>query len=111
MSDILHKIGERLKKHRKENKLTQSETAKLLGMSLNFYGDIERGKCRLSIEKIILVYERLGMDPTYLLTGEERPRCGFYDLIKDCPKDKVFDMEQIIRYASNLYRNERNKDD
>lgn len=111
MSDILHEIGERLKKHRKENELTQRETAKLLGMSLNFYGDIERGKCRLSIEKIVLVYERLGMDPTYLLTGEERPRVGFYDIIKDCPKDKVFDIEQIIRYASNLYRNERNKDD
>ncbi len=111
MSDILHDIGERLKKYRKENKFTQSETAKLLEMSLNFYGDIERGKCRLSIEKIILVYERLGIDPTYLLTGEEHPRVGFYDLIKDCPKDKVFDMEQIVRYASNLYRNERNNDD
>lgn len=109
MNDVLHDIGERLKKHRKENQLTQSETAKLLEMSLNFYGDIERGKCRLSIEKIILVYERLGIDPTYLLTGEERPTVGFYDLIKDCPKDKIFDMEQIVRYASNLYRNERDK--
>lgn len=75
-------------------------------MSLNFYGDIERGKCRLSIEKIILVYERLGIDPTYLLTGEEHPSVSFYDLIKDCPQDKIFDMEQIVRYASNLYRNE-----
>lgn len=111
MNDVLHDIGERLKKHRKANNLTQSETAKLLEMSLNFYGDIERGKCRLSIEKIILVYERLGIDPTYLLTGDEHPTVGFYDLIKDCPKDKVFDMEQIVRYASNLYRNERGNDD
>ena len=111
MNDVLHDIGERLKKHRKENNLTQSETAKLLEMSLNFYGDIERGKCRLSIEKIILVYERLGIDPTYLLTGEEPPTVSFYDLIKDCPKDKIFDMEQIVRYASNLYRNGMGKDD
>lgn len=111
MSDILHEIGARLKKYRKTKGLTQIETAKLLEMSLNFYGDIERGKCRPSIEKIILIYERLGLDPTYLLTGEERPVVGFYDLIKDCPKEKVFDMEQIIRYARNLYRNERDKDD
>lgn len=111
MNDVLHDIGERLKKHRKENRLTQSETAKLLEMSLNFYGDIERGKCRLSIEKIILVYERLGIDPTYLLTGEEHPTVSFYDLINDCPKDKIFDMEQIVRYASNLYRNEKENDD
>ncbi|MBQ7794420.1 MAG: helix-turn-helix transcriptional regulator [Clostridia bacterium] len=107
MNDVLHNIGERLKKYRKENKLTQNDIANKLEMSLNFYGDIERGKCRLSIEKIILVYERLGIDPTYLLTGEEHPSVSFYDIIKDCPKDKIFDMEQIVRYASNLYRSER----
>lgn len=110
MSDILSDIGTRLKLWRKENRFTQAETASLLEMSLNFYGDIERGKCRLSIEKIILVYERLGIDPTYLLTGEKRRPVGFYDIIKDCPKDKIFDMEQIIRYASNLYRR-NDKDD
>ena len=106
MNDVLHEIGERLRKYRKEKKMTQSEIAKELDMSLNFYGDIERGKCRLSIEKILLVYERLGIDPTYLLTGEEHPSISFYDIIKDCPKDKIFDMEQIVRYASNLYKNE-----
>lgn len=107
MNDILRDIGARLKKYRKENKLTQNDIAKKLEMSLNFYGDIERGKCRLSIEKIILIYERLDIDPTYLLTGEEHPAVSFYDLIKDCPQDKIFDMEQIVRYASNLYKNER----
>lgn len=107
MSEILLSIGTRLKNWRKENGFTQAETASLLEMSLNFYGDIERGKCRLSIEKIILAHERLGIDPTYLLTGEEHQTVGFYDIIKDCPKDKVFDMEQIVRYASNLYRNDK----
>lgn len=110
MSYILHEIGARLKSWRKENKFTQAETASLLEMSLNFYGDVERGKCRLSIEKIVLAYERLGIDPTYLLTGEERQTIGFYDIIKDCPRDKIFDMEQIVRYASNLYRKD-NEDD
>ncbi len=76
-------------------------------MSLNFYGDIERGKCRLSIEKIVLAHERLGFDPTYLLTGKEHQTVNFYNIIKDCPKDKVLDMEQIVRYASNLYRNDK----
>lgn len=107
MENILQDIGKRLRKHRKAKGLTQAQTAELLEISCNFYGDIERGKCRLSIEKIILVYERLGIDPTYLLTGEEQTKVGFYDLISDCPKDKIFDMEQIIRYASNLYRNDK----
>ncbi|MCH5207816.1 MAG: helix-turn-helix transcriptional regulator [Oscillospiraceae bacterium] len=110
MNDILCGIGGRLKEWRKANRMTQAETAELLEMSLNFYGDIERGKCRLSIEKIILVYDKLGIDPTYLLTGTKSPTVGFYDIIKDCPKDKIFDMEQIVRYASNLYR-KNNKND
>ena len=95
MSDILSDIGMRLKQWRKENRYTQAETASLLEMSLNFYGDIERGRW---------------IDPTYLLTGEKRQSVGFYDIIKDCPKDKIFDMEQIVRYASNLYRR-NDKDD
>ncbi len=37
----------------------------------------------------------------------EETRVGSYDLIKDRPRDKVFDMEQIVRYASNLYRKGR----
>ncbi len=41
----------------------------------------------------------------------EETGVAFYDLIKDCPKNKVFDMEQIVRFASNLYRNGRDKDD
>ena len=110
MSEVLSEIGKRLKQWRKQNRLTQAETADLLEMSENFYGYIERGKCRLSIEKIILVYKKLGIDPTYLLTGEELQTVGFYDIIKDCPKDKIFDMEQIVRYASNLYR-EKKEDD
>ena len=106
MSDVLHDIGERLKKYRKENKTNPKWYCQETWNVAEFYGDIERGKCRLSIEKIILVYERLGIDPTYLLTGEEHPSVSFHDLIKDCPQDKIFDMEQIVRYASNLYRNE-----
>lgn len=109
MNDLLQGIGTRLREWRKENRLTQSEVAALLDMSLNFYGDIERGKCRLSLEKIILVYEKLGIDPTYLLTGEQHSSVGFYDIIKDCPQDTIFDMEQIVRYASNLYRRDDDK--
>ena len=116
MNDILIEIGDRLRKHRKSIGLTQAEAADVLEMSCNFYGDIERGKSRLSIEKMILAHERVAImkedndhDPTYLLTGEIQPQMSFYDIISDCPKDKIFDMEQILRYASNLYRKDDKK--
>lgn len=106
MNSILKEIGERLRAHRKEKGLTQAQVANMLEMSCNFYGDIERGNCRLSIEKLVLVHKLLGIDLTFLLTGEATLPISFNDIISDCPKDKVFDMEQIVRYASNLYRKE-----
>lgn len=104
MNLILKGIGERLRIARKAKGLTQAQVADMLEMSCNFYGEIERGNCRLSIEKLMLVHQKLEIDLTYLITGEATPSINFYDIISDCPKDKVFDMEQIVRYASNLYR-------
>ena len=109
MNDILVGVGNRLREYRKSKGLTQAEVADILEMSLNFYGVIERGKSRLSIEKMILAHDRLGLDLTYLLTGEVQPKMSFCDIISDCPKDKIFDMEQLLRYASNLYRKDDKK--
>lgn len=88
MNELLKGIGERLRIQRKNLKLTQAQTAELLEMSTNFYGEIERGERRLSLEKIILVQKHLGMDPTFLLTGETQPQVGFYDIIADCPRKR-----------------------
>ncbi len=109
MNDILVGVGNRLREYRKSKGLTQAEVADILEMSLNFYGGIERGKSRLSIEKMILAHDRLGLDLTYLLTGEVQPKMSFCDIISDCPKDKIFDMEQLLIYASNLYRKDDKK--
>ena len=104
MNIILKEIGERLRATRKEKGLTQAQVADMLDMSCNFYGEIERGNCRLSLEKLMLVHQRLEIDLTYLITGENTPSINFHDIISDCPKDKIFDMEQIVRYAIHLYR-------
>ena len=104
MNQMLVDIGLRLRKRRKELGYTQSQVSEILNMSLNFYGVIERGKRRMSLEKIMLAYDKLGMDPTYLLTGKTPPQDNIKELLQDCPQDKIFDMEQLIRYASNLYR-------
>lgn len=48
---LTKEIGLRLKEIRKENGYTQEQFSELMEMSLNFYGKIERGESRLSIEK------------------------------------------------------------
>ena len=101
---ILKDIGERLKTFRKSNGYTQEQFSEMLNMSLNFYGKIERGQSRLSIEKLVLLHERFDMDIDYLLTGTPSNNVDYNSILSDCPKDKVFDFEQLIRYAKNLYK-------
>ena len=66
---LLVEIGDRLRLRREEMKLTQKQAGKLLEMSGTFYGEIERGNRRLSIEKMLLVRERMGLSLTWLLAG------------------------------------------
>ena len=104
MEEILVQIGNRLYKRRKEMGLTQEAMAERLGMSLTFYGGIERGRKRLSIEKILLVYEQTGMDPDYLLTGKGPLDQAVMEIFKSCPEEKRPVLEQILSNLTELCR-------
>lgn len=98
----LHKnIGNRLLVRRRELHYTQEQMAELLGVSTGFYGMIERGEKAPSIEKLIIIHEKLGMDITYLLTGDERKE-QVINYIERCPREKQYDFEQLMKYALNL---------
>ncbi len=100
--NVLVEIGKRMYKQRKKMKLTQEETAELLGISATYYGEIERGKRRLSIEKMLLVYERMYLDPTYLLTGELVSQRTLTEVFEECPKEKRVVLERILTYLTKL---------
>ena len=100
--ELFRKMGERLREYRTELHYTQETTAELLEMSLTYYGRIERGINGLSLEKMILAYHRLDADPLYLLTGEKRAEMTLDDILKGCPRDKRYEMEQLIKYAVEL---------
>lgn len=101
---ITEDIGRRLKAIRKENGYTQEEFSEILGVSLNYYGKIERGQSRLSIEKLIFLHDRFNVDINFLLTGAATRPLDYNSVLADCPKEKIFDFEQLIRYAQNLYK-------
>lgn len=104
MGEILVQIGKRLYKRRKEMGLTQEAMAERLGMSLTFYVEIERGRKRLSIEKILMVYEQTGMNPDYLLTGEEPLEQAAMEIFRNCPEEKRPVLEQIFSNLTEMYR-------
>lgn len=101
---LMKEIGQRLRELRRNKGCTQEQFSEKLGMSLNFYGKIERGEAKLSIEKLVLLYNDYGADINYLLTGETRNAMDYDSVLAGCPKEKIFDFEQLIRYAKNLYK-------
>ena len=69
--ELYSAMGERLRGERTKLGYTQEKMAEKLGMSLTYYGQIERGISGISLEKLVLAHECLNIDPTYLLTGKE----------------------------------------
>ena len=63
-------IGKRLLKIRKVNQLDYYDMAAILGISEGHYRKIERGIYGLDIPKLLRLYEKLDVDPMYLLLGK-----------------------------------------
>lgn len=99
--ELYKNIGKRLLIRRRELRYTQEQMAELLGVSTGFYGMIERGEKAPSLEKLIIIYEKLGTDITYLLTGEKNG-VQIVNYIDSCPKDKQYVFEQLVKCALKL---------
>lgn len=100
--ELLCLMGERIKRCRLELNMTQEQFSEVLGLSLTYYGQIERGVSSISIEKLQVLYEKLNIDPTYIITGVERDTTYISTLINKCPQHKRYDFEQLIKYACLL---------
>ena len=62
-------IGKRLREARNNIGRTQAEIADILGVSEEHYRKYESGATGLSAEKLQVLYDECGIDPTYLITG------------------------------------------
>lgn len=63
-------IGKRLMKIRQDNNLDFYDMADILGISEGHYRKIERGIYGLDIPKLLQLYDKLDVDPMYLLLGK-----------------------------------------
>lgn len=96
-------IGLRLREYRTTYlKITQEKMAEILGISLNYYGQIERGENGVSLEKLLILHDKLGLNISYLITGEISSQDFVNSKISECPIEKRYDLEQLIQHALNL---------
>jgi transcriptional regulator with XRE-family HTH domain len=67
VSDLLEKIGSRIRTLRAANDLSQQKMAELAEISYKYLGEIERGQVNLSVEILIKISNALHVDPAEIL--------------------------------------------
>ena len=63
-------IGERLRKHRNELKLTRERFSEFAGISSSFYCQIEMGTSKMSIDTLVSISKAMHLPLEYILSGE-----------------------------------------
>ena len=60
-------LGRRIHQKRRELRMTQTQLAAKVGLSVSFLGHIERGSRKASLESLVSICNALNVSPNYLL--------------------------------------------
>lgn len=102
MSDYKKEMGARLSSCRKKMNLTQEQVAEMLDISLKHYSELERGLTGISVEVLISLSNKLGINIDYLLKGSEKVTSlpqdyvNLYNTFSDEQKAKLYELLKII---------------
>lgn len=75
-------ISEKLKQIRKKAGLASNQLAEIIGISQPAYSKLETGKSLPRIETVTALYEKLQVDPLWLLTGQTRSKITNPDALR-----------------------------
>lgn len=96
-------VGKRLKEMRNKIGKTQEELAEILEISVEHYANLENGIYGLLPEKILLLYEKLNIDPTYMITGESANVNDIdYFLVNCSTEEKNKFIDEVLDYMLSL---------
>lgn len=71
MKDTKISLGENIKKHRLERKISQEQLAYMCSLHRTYIGSVERGERNISLENIVAISRALGISASILLQGIE----------------------------------------
>ncbi len=96
-------IGKRLKMVKNEHDFSQENMADILGISPAYYGKVERGLHCLSVEKLYILNEKLGVDLNYIITGKKSSQSKYLEnFLEDCPPEFKSEMTEILVKITKL---------
>lgn len=87
-------IGERLKRARISQGMTQEKLAEKLDVSVAYLSRVERGSSHINLTRLNQICAYLGISEGYILNGSSVSSKGYLDdefneLLKDCPPEKM----------------------
>lgn len=71
MKDTKISLGENIKQHRLERKISQEQLAYMCSLHRTYIGSVERGERNISLENIVSISRALGISASILLQGIE----------------------------------------
>ena len=97
-------MGNRLRKYRKQENLTQEKMAEILDVTIKHYSEVERGIIGLSVQKLLFISNYFGLSLDYLLKGETNDNYLPFPLVQtylSCPKEK---RQYLLRLLKDIYK-------
>jgi len=94
-------VGKRVMELRTERKLSQAEFGKMIGVSGQFVGKIERGINNISIQIIVKICDVTGVSSDYLLFGIIEPG-HITEALNGLSKEQIKIVFEIIRRITQI---------
>ena len=102
-TEINVQIGKRLQEIRENLGYTQENFAEILDVDTAHYRKLERGRHSLSSDKMLVLYNKYKIDPTYLITGDKNRKFDLELFLANCDReerDKF--IERVLAYMKQL---------
>ena len=86
--EINIQIGKRLQTARENSGYTQEVFAETLDVGVEHYRKIESGVYGLQPEKMLILYEKYRIEPTYLVTGDTNHKVDIELFLANCSREE-----------------------
>ncbi len=99
-------LGKRIQRVRKERSLPQAEVAARAGVSIQHYGNVDRGQTKVSLEALVRIANALGVGTDQLLADSVYHTKAVFcdDLAKLTANATDTEIRAIVRIAKTTLR-------
>jgi transcriptional regulator with XRE-family HTH domain len=111
-SDLVKRIGERIRRLRKDKNLSQEQLAELSGLHTNYVGQVERGEKNVTLETLEKVVLGLGisLEELFRYVGPMAERDALGEIVELLIDRPVNDQQMALSLLKTIIDWEQKKD-